>query len=506
MAIINRCGEYLGGDRWADDGNGELVERAKERLGLFAACAGLILAIHAVCLNLPYYWDELGQFIPAALDIYRHFDLIPKSAQPNVHPPGTMFYLACVWRVVGYSIVATRCAMLMLAACGVVLAYNLGSRLATATVAALAIGFLFCDPLFYAQSMMAQLDMPAMVCVLLALILFLRDRHFACAVACTASALTKETSIVLPLVLMLVMVWERRWRQAVYYVIPAIALSVWLFALSRATGTPFGNAEFAHYNLNYSLNPLRCVFSLSRRAYYLFVQDFRFVGAIAMVVAWRIFKTRAWRVTMIFAASHIVLVSVLGGAELERYLLPVLPIFYIAAAAALLTFPPRRRNVCAAVVCVGLVSGVFIKPLFPLPYEDSFAVVDFARLQQTAAGYLEANYAAKKIYTAWPLTAALGKAEYGYVTHPLNVAETFDLKYSILSKLNPKDVDVLVLYPRTWEPVFWILRLPVIGEFLTRFYEYEPQMTSEQARSVLKLTLVKRWERRGQWVEIWAKP
>ena len=27
-------------------------------------------------LNLPYYWDELGQFVPAALDIYQHFDLI----------------------------------------------------------------------------------------------------------------------------------------------------------------------------------------------------------------------------------------------------------------------------------------------------------------------------------------------------------------------------------------------------------------------------------------------
>ncbi|MCU1261395.1 MAG: hypothetical protein JWO80_4280 [Bryobacterales bacterium] len=494
---------------WTVEFPERLAELERRALWLLVASAAVLLGIHSASLNLPYYWDELGQFIPAALDIYGHFDLIPKSAQPNVHPPGVMFYLACVWHAVGYSIAATRCAMLILAACGVFLAYELGRRLAGDwRPAALAILLLCCDPLFYAQSMMAQLDMPAMVCVLLALVLFLGDRHFACAVACTAAALTKETSIVLPLVLMLVLVRERQWRQAAYYVMPAIALSAWLFVVWRATGTPFGNAEFAHYNLNYSLNPLRCVFSLSRRVYYLFVQDFRWVGTVAMVYAWRnrgLYRTRAWRVVMIFAAAHIVLVSVLGGAELERYLLPVLPLFYLAIAEALFTLAPRTRTVSAVVMCCGLITAIFLKPVFPLPYEDSFAMVDFVRLQQTAARYLENQYAAKKIYTAWPLTAALGRTEFGYVAHPLKTRETFDLKYSILSKLNPKDVDVLVLYPRTWEPVFWILRLPLAGEFLTRFYEYEPQMTSEQAHRILGLARVARWQHRGQWVEIWAK-
>ncbi len=419
-----------------------------------------------------------------------------------------MLYLAAVWSVTGYSITVARVAMLSLAALGLVLVYSLGLRLANWHAAALALLLLLCDPLFYAQSMMTQLDMPAMVCVLLGLVLFLDNRHIACAAACTAAALTKETSILLPLVLMLTLLRERRLREAAYYVVPALALSVWLFALWRATGTPFGNAEFAHYNLNYSLDPLRMVFSLCRRVYYLFLQDFRWIGTAAMWYSWRhrgLFRTPAWHLVMTFAAAHIVLVSVLGGAELERYLLPVLPIFYLAVAQALFTLSPARRNLCAAAVCAGLVVAVFTKPLFPLPYEDTGAMVDFVRVQQTAAAYLQQHYSGQDIYTAWPLTAALGRADFGYVTKPLTTHETLDLKYSILSKLNPRDVHVLVLYPRTWEPVFWILHLPGVGAFLTRFYEYEPQMTGGQAHTVLGLSRVARWDRRGQWVEVWAK-
>ena len=269
--------------------------------------------------------------------------------------------------------------MLLLAAGGLTLTYLLAVRLSKAHqtgCALLAVFLMCCDPLFYAQSIMAQLDMPAMVCVLLALFLFLGNNQPGCAVgrrnalACTAAVLTKETSIVLPLVLGIVLLRERRWRQASYYVFPAFALSVWLFALWRATGTPFGNAEFAHYNLNYSLNPLRCIFSLSRRIYYLFIQDFRWVGTLAIAFAWRKgqrFRTDAWRVVILFAAAHIILVSVLGGAELERYLLPVLPVFYIAVAEALFSMAPLRRYVYAAVLSCGLITGMFLRPMFPMP-------------------------------------------------------------------------------------------------------------------------------------------
>src|SRR5438034_4765720 len=136
--------------------------RASSSFLFFSGVALFIFLAHAPFWNLPYYWDELAQFVPAALDIFREGAWIPHSTVPNVHPPGVMAYLAAVWTVAGgYSIAATRMAMLALGAMGVVITLRLGIRLGLSRGAAvLAAGFLCISPLFFAQAMMAQLDMP----------------------------------------------------------------------------------------------------------------------------------------------------------------------------------------------------------------------------------------------------------------------------------------------------------------------------------------------------------
>src|SRR5580658_4019672 len=93
-----------------------------------AAFALLVFLAHLPYLGLPYFWDELGQFVPAALDILHDRAWIPHSTVPNAHPPGVMAYLALVWRMAGYSIPATRLSMLALAAAAVVFTYFLSGK------------------------------------------------------------------------------------------------------------------------------------------------------------------------------------------------------------------------------------------------------------------------------------------------------------------------------------------------------------------------------------------
>ena len=87
----------------------------------------------------------------------------------------------------------------------------------------------------------------------------------------------------------------------------------------------------------------------------------------------------------------------------------------------------------------------------------------------------------------------------------LSAAETGDLRYSTLRAVDPKEVDVLVLYSRTWEPEWGVLRFGAVERFLHRFYEYEPQMNTVQVREHFGLIPIQRWTRRGQWVEIYAR-
>ena len=469
------------------------------------AIALAVFAIHFPFLALPYFWDELGQFVPAALDILRDGAWVPHSAVPNVHPPGVMAYLAAVWRIFGYSIPATRAAMLLLGSLTELFTFLLAVRLLRGSAPAfLAVLLLLLDPLFYTQSMLAQLDMPAMLASTAALWLFLEERLALAALVCTVLVLAKETGILLPLVFLR----GTGIRACVAFLAPFFALAAWLFLLWRTTGHIFGDPGFTHYNLTWALNPVRAAGSLARHIYFLFIADFRWIGTAALLATrsqWRRFWTPDWRIALAFGAGHVVLVSVLGGAELERYLLPALPILYIAMAGSLLLLVSRWRRLAIPGLAAGLLAGMFINPPYPFPYENNLAMVDFVELHHTAARFLEGNHANATIYTAWPLTAALRRPEFGYVQRPFPTMETSDFHYSTLSRLDPAKVRVLVLYSRTWDPTWGLLRIGWVRRFLTRYYEYEPQMTAQQVQEELGLNQVARWERRGQWIEIYAR-
>lgn len=476
---------------------------------LFVLIALVVFAAHALYFTLPYFWDEMGQFVPAALDIYHDAAWVPHSTVPNSHPPGVMAYLALVWRIFGYSIPATRAAMLALASIAAFCTWRLARMLSPVWAFAPVI-LLLLDPLVYTQSMMAQLDMPAMVFTLIALLLFFEDRHLLAAIACVALVLAKETGAILPLILGCALWFEKsRRKEAFYYAAPFLVLAVWFLVLWRTTGHLFGDAGFTHYNIAYALNPIRAGLSLLRRVYYLCLADFRWIGFLAIVLAWRrteLFCTRAWKITWLFIGSHTILVSVLGGAELERYLLPVIPLAYIAMVAAWSKVPLFARVLGFAAVAASLLLALFTNPPFPFPYENNLAMADFVRLHRDAAQYLERSYPTETIYTAWPLTQALRDPEFGYVDKRLAVAETGDLRRSTLEALNPQNVKVLVLYSRTWEPDWGVLRYAAVEQFLRRYYEYDRQMNQHEVRSRFGLVPVRRWERSGQWIEIYARP
>ena len=62
--------------------------RRASSLLFFLAFLALMIALHLPLLKFPFHWDELGQFAPAALDLYQDGSLVPHSTLPNVHPPG----------------------------------------------------------------------------------------------------------------------------------------------------------------------------------------------------------------------------------------------------------------------------------------------------------------------------------------------------------------------------------------------------------------------------------
>lgn len=482
--------------------------RARWYLAGAAVIAAFLFASHQPFLNLPFYWDELGQFVPAALDIFQKGAWIPRSTLPNVHPPGVMAYLAAVWSVTGYSIVATRLAMLALAGVGVMATLRLGIRMGLSKGAAsLAVALLAISPLFFAQSMMAQLDMPAMVFTVLALLLFLEDRIVAAALCSVILVMAKETGIIAPGLFGLWLWVEGRRREALWFLLPILPLAVWLIVLKRGTGHVLGNAAFTEYNLWYQLHPVRLPLAVLRRLYYLFVGTGHWIGTAAVIVALRnavVFKTRAWRIAGVLMAAHVLLVSALGGAVLERYLLPVLPILYLAFVAAFWEYGARWRIVSATALGAALIAGNFINPPYPFPMENNLAFTDFVTLQSQAAKYLETHSSQARIATTFPFASALRRPEFGYVRHALHIREIGDFTAADVTPLAREDVAVLVLYPVAWDPL-GLMQNQTWTSFLRKYYGYVPPLAPDELQVLLGVHRVARWTRHRQWIEVYQR-
>ncbi len=467
----------------------------------------IVFLSHAPLLRLPYYWDEIGQFIPAALDLFHDGAWIPHSTVPNVHPPGVMAYLAACWTLAGYSIASTRIAMLLVASAAVLAAFLLAIELCRnvrGAPAFMAVFLLCASPLFFAQAMLAQLDMPAMLFTCLALLLFLQDKIRLAALTCAVLVLVKETGLIVPLLFGAWLLYEKRARTAFWFLLPAAMLGAWLMVLARATGHLLGNTEFTRYNLYYPFHPVRFLFALGRRLYYLFFQDFHWIGTIAILLAWRrgIFSTRAWRVAWLMIAVHVLFLSVIGGAMLERYLLPVLPVVYTAMLAAMSVYPGTLKVACQLALLAGLIAGNFWNPPYPFPFENNLAFTDFVDLQQTAAGFVERNYPGERIATVWPLTAALRRPEFGYVHRALPVVSLPGFTAHSVDSPAWRSARIFVFFSRTWEPSWSWTNIELVRKIWRRFYGYEADLSVPEMRN-RPVTPVARWVRRGQWVEVY---
>jgi 4-amino-4-deoxy-L-arabinose transferase-like glycosyltransferase len=477
----------------------------------FLFFAVVVFLSHATFLDLPFYWDEIGQFVPAALDLFHSGALIPRSVTPNAHPPGVMAYLAAIWTVTGYSIVSTRAAMLLLATLCVLVVFLLAIKLCSGVKGAPAFAvvlLLIGSPIFYAQAMLAQLDMPAMLFTVLAVTLFLEERIFLSAIICVALVLVKETGVLTPLLFGFWLLAERRLLQAGYFLLPAAALGCWLLLLHHQTGHLFGSSGFTQYNVQEMQHPVRIGFALAKRLYHLFWENLHWIGALGILYAWicsDLFEARSWRIAWTLVGFHVALFSVIGGAMLERYLLPVLPIVYIGMVAGLCALPSPWRALGQVALIVGVAVCNFWNPPYPFPYENNLAFTDFVKLQQTAAGYIEQNYPGAEVSTAWPLSAALARPEFGYVTVAHRVREIRDFSESAVAGLESAPVEVFVLYSQQWDPPGNLLRNVIVMKIWSRFFSFRPQVGSLELDQRFHLKTVAAWSHAGQWAEVHAR-
>lgn len=483
-----------------------------------------LLILHLPFLRLPYYWDEAGYYIPAALDFMRHGLLIPRATLPSGHTPLVMVYLGVLWRIFGFSPAITRAAMILVAAVTVTAAWALGRRVAGSEAGIWAAMLLAISPLFFAQSSLVFLDLAAALFTTLAL-LFALNRHWAgFALTASLAVLSKETAVILlPAVWVWMLIRRRdRSRQAwMFSAIPATVLAAWALFYHGRTGFWTGNADYLQYNLYSAFTPLHVARAFLARFAEVFAQGFNWlVVAAAVAGIWWMRKRKPGSanaahdarnfgdfafLALALIAVYILVLSVVGGAILPRYMLPVFPVFYVLAAAFIFLLPKSAARVICCGVAACFVAAWFINPPYPFPYEDNLSYATFIHLHERAAGYLESLPGDPTILTAWPATDELRQPALGYVRRPLRVAQVDDFTPACFARA-PR-FDVLYLYSRKWDPPDnWLTSLRPLRAISRQFYDYQPAARPGELAARFHLRLIKEFGSRGQWVRIYRRP
>ncbi len=479
---------------------------------VYILSAAYLFATHYRLLNLPFFWDEAGQFIPQAWDLFRKGLILPESALPNSHPPGLPLLLAGYWNLVGFGIAETRCLMLLLGAAyltsGFLLAVEL-LRGAHGTPAFLAIGLLAAQPLVYTQSMMAQLDLPSALFLTALFVAYLRRKETFCLVFALLAVAFKETALLVPIVLA-AFSWRQGARRFALLLagLPILLLANWFGFLYLKTGFAFGDGEYSQYNLIYPLHPVRLAYALFRRASFLLVENLHLLPASVLVWRWKeIGFSPVWRPIAAACAVYSLGVSVSGGAVLERYLLPVIPVLCAAFAAALSTLGPRLRYGIFGISAAGILGCLFLNMPWPYALENNLAMVDLVEIQRNAAGLVESRMLDRRVTTTWPMSDALRKPYLGYLQtrHP-NVRTMHEASFEAINSLAWEPGDVLILYSRSWQPSASLAAWQPARWLLDRFFAMPRDLRQEQIDRLAGFRPVIGYEQRGLWIEILIVP
>ncbi|HXS12320.1 MAG TPA: glycosyltransferase family 39 protein [Acidobacteriaceae bacterium] len=449
---------------------------------LFAAVA----ISHLTLLRLPYYWDEGGYYIPAALDFYRHGWLIPQFT--NAHPPLPNVLLGTLWHIVGLHILATRLCVCAVAAAGLTAIFRLAQRLLSAPAAISLTLLTAIYPIWFAQSTLAHADIFAAALTLWAFAVYLpatsfqpgsqlppqpdsdhRRSRVAVAILFSLAALSKETAIVEPAALIALEASRLihnlhspqarrehlRWISAL--AVPFLPLMAW-YAYHRArTGFTFGNPVYLRYNATANLTAAHIFTALRYRFVHLFWQRniwLPILLAIACLLLPRRPRSEVQPLTpstrlacALLIAVNWIAFSVLGGALLTRYLLPIYPIILLLCVDTWRERTPWLLWLTAATAAI-FVSGLWINPPTAFAPEDTLVYRDMIVVHQEAIAFVNQHYPNATVLTAWPVSNDLFNPDLGYTTHRMKVTpvENFSLDEIQKAAQRPEDFDTAIVF------------------------------------------------------------
>jgi 4-amino-4-deoxy-L-arabinose transferase-like glycosyltransferase len=497
---------------------------------------------HFTLLRLPYFWDEAGYYIPAAWDFFRTGSLIPQSTLTNAHPPLPSILLAGWWHLSGYVVSGTRTLICMISAAALLGVYSLAKKLANPAVAAVTALLTATYPIWFAQSTLAHADIFAAAFTLWGLSFYFErgditsteirpmratQSQLLSAVMFSLSVLSKETAIVTPLALALweaVLLFKDRHQTALRrthlawltaLITPVAPLAAWYAYHKHRTGFVFGNPEFLRYNATANLDAYRIALCLWHRLLHLTTHMNMFVPVVCAIAAMLIpvaaTNTRkpiarpALNAVGVILLANWIAFSILGGALLTRYLLPMYPLILLVCVNAWRQRIPQRWLLIAALSTAAFLSAIWINPPYAFAPEDNLTYRDMVVLHQQAVRFIDLKYPGATVLTAWPATSELSRPELGYTNHPVKTTalQNFSMEEIEKAAANPGEYDTAFVFSTKWAPLANRINLGRRNEPSdTKYFDFHRDLSPAEVATLLHGEIVWQAHRKGEWAAV----
>jgi len=389
-------------------------------------------------------------------------------------------------------------------------------------------------PIWFAQSTLAHADIFAAACTLWGLVYALPglarggDRKpRAAALWFMAAALSKETAIAVPLTLALMDAVEglraqgperrRAWREAAWMAASILPLCGWYAWHYAKTGFVFGNPEYLRYNAEATMTPVRILAAFGHRLLHLTAHMNLFVPSL-MTIAALMLKPRldgtgqertgiqraALARILVVLLVNAVLFSVLGGALLTRYLLPMYPLVLLVAVSTFYRRVPYWQGL-AAFSAVAFVVGLFVNPPYRFAPEDNLAYARGIRMHVAGIAQLNKRYRGATVLSAWPVTDELTRPELGYVKEPYTVYRLEDFTSAQMDRAasEPEKYSAALVFSTKYDPPSLQLSLGPKSEAMDeRYFGLHHDLPPEAIALRLHGTLVWQREDHGLWIAL----
>jgi hypothetical protein len=283
------------------------------------------------------------------------------------------------------------------------------------------------------------------------------------------------------------------------------------------TGFVFGNPQYLRYNATATLSPLRILVAFWHRTNQITLHMNMFVPILLAFACLlldplnendgtrRLGVPREQKVVFgVVIVSNAIFFSVLGGALLTRYLLPLYPLIILICVS---TFRARFRRWIwfVGLTALAFITGLFVNPPYKFAPEDNLAYRDLIRLQQNAIAQIIVRYPGEQVLTAWPASDELTKPELGYVAHPVKVSAIDDFSLDQVQKAAQSDEPYTVglIFSTKYEPAKWGLYLWRHNEQMdTRFFGFHHDLDPAIVARLLGGKIVWREQIKGQWAAV----